>query len=326
MKKILFMASVVLFFNSTVAQNLPDPDYDYLDKMLGDVDTTKINTGILYERTLQLANLYNFNLSDSLNTADYSYFKQAVLELYNASKGKKFKHSVKLAEEVEGLPLFAQSNAVNFGIINTDFNILASWEGSKYQGVKFDSIKQKYSQIPDKKPFYILHTTIIAPLKNAVEGEEVEFVFTNDFIYSYGDKHIKTLIAFFEDKKNVTIISGGTLTPVTISIKYETTGTKFIKFEVEYDDGSKLTTYSSIYFRNTNLSNNLLSSCNPSDVLREDFSTTAALDFKGYRTIDPKIKPKFDYRVYYSTGNTLKKLMKPIIIIARLHHGIFRHN
>lgn len=100
--------------------------------MLKDIDTTKINTGILYERTMQLANLYNFNLSDSLNTADYSYFKQAVLELYNASKGKKFKHSLKLAEEVKGLSQFAQSNAVNFGIINTDFNILANWENSDY--------------------------------------------------------------------------------------------------------------------------------------------------------------------------------------------------
>ena len=41
MKKILFMASVVLFFNSTVAQNTPEPDYDELDKMLGTIDTSE---------------------------------------------------------------------------------------------------------------------------------------------------------------------------------------------------------------------------------------------------------------------------------------------
>ncbi|MDI1317712.1 hypothetical protein [Flavobacterium sp.] len=74
MKKLFFLAIVALFFNNVVAQDLPNPDYNELDKKLTEIDTTKIKSGILYERTMQLANLYNFNLSDSLNTADYSYF------------------------------------------------------------------------------------------------------------------------------------------------------------------------------------------------------------------------------------------------------------
>lgn len=321
MKKILFMASVMLFFNSTLAQDLPNPDYDELDKMLGNIDTTKINTGILYERTIQLANLYNFNLSDSLNTADYSYFKQAILELYNASKSKKFVHSKKLETILGENAQLNQSNKVNFGFINTDFNILADWEGSNYQGVKFDSIKQKYEQIPNKQPFYMLHTTVIAPLKNAIEGANAEFAFTDDFIYSYGQKPIKSLTAFFDYGKIQPIITSEVFTPVTVTVNYETTGTKFIKFEVVYTDGSTVTTHSSIYFRNSTITNNLLSSCDSSDVLRDDFATISSDDFKGYRTTDPKIKPKFDYRVYYSTGNTVKKLIKPIIIIDGFDPG-----
>ncbi|WP_445453258.1 T9SS type A sorting domain-containing protein [Flavobacterium sp. 25HG05S-40] len=321
MKKNLFMAIVALFFTSAVAQKNPDSDYDELDKMLGTIDTSKINTGILYERTLQLANLYNFNLSDSLNTADYSYFKQAILELCNASKSKKFIHSKKLEEDVESKPYFNQSNAVQFGIINTDFNILASWEGSEYQGVQLDSVTQKYSQVPNKAPFYMLHTTVIAPLKNAIEGESAEFIFNNDFMYSYGEKPIKSLTAFFDYGKIQPLIIDGVFSPVTVNMNYETTGTKLIRFEIVYNDGSSVITNSSIYFRNSNMANNVLSTCNPSDVLREDFSTTSSSDFKGYRTNDPKIIPKFDYRVYYSTGNTLKKLMKPIVIIDGFDPG-----
>jgi hypothetical protein len=75
MKKIILIAITALFFNNAFAQDLPKPDYDELDKKLTNIDTTKIKSGILYERTLQFANLYNFNLSDSSNTANYNYFK-----------------------------------------------------------------------------------------------------------------------------------------------------------------------------------------------------------------------------------------------------------
>lgn len=140
----------------------------------------------------------------------------------------------------------------------------------------------------------MLHTTIIAPLKSAIEGDAATFIFTDDFVYSYGEKPIKSLTAFFDYGKTQVIITNGVFNPVTVSMSYETTGTKFIKFEVEFYNGDKTTTYASIYFRNTNLSNTLSSSCNPSDVLRDDFSTTSSYDFKGYRTTDPKIMPKFD--------------------------------
>lgn len=321
MKKILFMASVILFFNSLTAQNAPNPDYSELDKLLGKIDTTKITTGILYERTLQLANLYNFNLSDSLNTADYNYFKQALLELYNASKTKKFIHPNKVEEILATKTESLQKNTVIFGMINTDFNILSDWEESNYRGVFFDSLKQEYVQIPNKEPFYKLHTTVIAPLKNAVEGSDVDFIFTNDFIYSYGVKQIKSLIANFDYGKVLPIIIDGVFTPVKFNLSYETSGTKVITFDIIYNDGTKITTHSSFYFRNSSLNNSLLNSCNSTDLLRDDFSTTATEDFKGYRSTDPKIKPKFDYRVYYSTGNTLKKLMKPIIIIDGFDPG-----
>jgi len=321
MKKILFMASVMLFFNSVTAQITPNPNDNELDKHLGKIDTTKITTGILYERTLQLANLYNFNLSDSLNTADYNYFKQALLELHNASKSKKFIHPNKMELILEAKTESFPKNAVLFGMINTDFNILSDWEGSEYRGVYFDSLQQVYVQIPNKEPFYKLHTSIIAPLKNAVEGSNVDFIFTNDFVYSYGEKQIKSLIAKFEFDKVQPIIIDGVFTPVKINLSYETTGTKFITFDIVYNDGTKITTYSSIYFMNSSLNTNLVNSCNSSDILRDDFSTIASEDFKGYQSTDPRIISKFDYRVYYSTGNTAKKIMKPIFIIDGFDPG-----
>ena len=315
MKKIMFIAILALFFNNAFAQDLPKPDYDELDKKLTNIDTTKIKSGILYERTMQLANLYNFNLSDSSNTANYNYFKQATLELHNASKGKKFLHSMNLEKNVEKFDL--QKNKVAFGIINTDFQILSDWENSAYKGVRFDSIKQQYIQIPNKEPFYTLHTTVIAPLKVGVKGEEIEFLFTNEFLFSY-EKPIKSLIATFENGTSQAIITNGIFTERIVKIRYATSGLKVINFKIVYQDNETLTTKASIYVVNNN---NSFSSCSTSDVLRQDFSLTSNLEFTGYKTTDPKIKAKFDYRVYYSNGNTAKKIMKPIIIVDGFDPG-----
>lgn len=313
-----FSAIVLLFFNNVLAQDLPTPDYEELDKQLADIDTTKIISGILYERTMQLANLYNFNLSDSLNTADYNYFKQSILELYNASKTKRFVHSKILEKIVE------EKNYLNYsvpiGIINTDFEILSDWENSEYQGVKFDSINQKYVQIPGKKPFYTLHTTIIAPLKTVIEGNMIEFVFDSNYLYSF-EKPIKSLIADFGNDKTLEVIIDGQFVNGIIEINYETSGTKFISFKIIYEDNTELITFSSIYVINRSQPVSLFTSCSSNDTLRQDFSLTSALDFTGYKPTDPKIYPKFDYRVYYSNGNTAKKLLKPIIIIDGFDPG-----
>ena len=61
-----------------------------LDSQLITVDQSAVTSGIIYERTLPLADLYNFNRTDSSNIADFSYFRQSLLEMHRASNAQKF--------------------------------------------------------------------------------------------------------------------------------------------------------------------------------------------------------------------------------------------
>ena len=320
MKKIFFIAISILFFNGAIAQELPTPDYNELDKQFVDIDTTKITSGILYERTAQLANLYNFNLSDSLNTANYDYFKQSILELYNASKARKFMHSNSLENTIEENVAYRQKNVVPIGIINTDFQILSYWENSRYQGVRFDSIQQKYYKILGKEPFYTLHTTIISPLKSAVEGDEIEFLFNSDYLFTF-EKPIKSLIATFDNGVTFEVLRNGVFILNSVKIRYEISGLKRINYQIVYNDNTTVSTNSTLYVLNKNQASNLFTSCSTNDVLRQDFALTAVDEFTGYKSTDPKIKAKFDYRVYYSNGNSAKKILKPIIIVDGFDPG-----
>jgi hypothetical protein len=316
MKNLFFTVALLLTVWSSSAQEVENPFHNDLDKLLVDIDTSKIKSGILYERTMQLANLYNFNSSDSLNTANYKYFKQALLELHNASKQQKFCKPKVLENRLKTMYSPQEKELVDIGILNTDFDILSDWGESPYSGVKLDTLNKKYIPIEGKQAFYTLHTTIISPLRNAVQGEYIEFRFHNDNFFSYdSEKNILSLVAEFGDGVSRTVIENGLFINSKIIVNYSTSGIKIIKFSVKYKDNSEVVTYGSIYYRSLSQPIAESASCNSNDNLRQDFSITAALNFTGYRTIDPTIKPKFDYRVYYSDGNTAKKLMKPILII-----------
>lgn len=56
-----------------------------LDDALININQSSVDSGIIYERTMQLANLYNFNREEGFNIAYYKYFRQALLEIYNTS-------------------------------------------------------------------------------------------------------------------------------------------------------------------------------------------------------------------------------------------------
>jgi hypothetical protein len=87
MKRILLSIGIGLSLCNATAQNQEKT----LDDALVNVNQTTITSGIIYERTMQLADLYNFNREENFNTADYQYFRQALLEMHNASNYQNIK-------------------------------------------------------------------------------------------------------------------------------------------------------------------------------------------------------------------------------------------
>lgn len=84
MKKFRYFLCAFSFCIIAKAQTSPATT-NTLDTQLSSISQTTVTSGIIYERTLQMANLYNFNKSATFNTANFDYFKQALLELNKAS-------------------------------------------------------------------------------------------------------------------------------------------------------------------------------------------------------------------------------------------------
>ena len=324
MKKLFFLAAFMHISICINAQNDDAAQPKALDSLLVNIDQSLVTSGIIYERTVQLANLYNFNTKGYANTANFDYFRQCLLEMYRASNGKKFISLDDLEGKINNSPT---DNTVTIGILNTQFNVLNFNEDEPLKGgLILDTVARKFIQIPDVTPFYMMHNTVIAPLKEAIDGKDITYKFSNEFFFNNGEKTIITLTVDFGNGTKKDIITNGTFNEQDITIQYDKAGNKKLIFTVVYNDGSTMFTNAEIYFRNTNLSPSSYVSCAQSnnDQLRQDFiNVPADIDFSGYTVGDPKIKSKITYRIYYSTkdGNTQKLIKKPIIVIDGFDPG-----
>ncbi|MCF6128488.1 T9SS type A sorting domain-containing protein [Flavobacterium sp. AS60] len=322
MKKLFFLAMFMLISLSINAQNEEAAQPKALDSLLTNIDKSLVTSEIIYERTLQLADLYNYNSEGYANTANFDYFRQSLLEMYRASNAKKF---ISLDELDSKISNSTDDNIVSIGILNTQFNVLNYNEEEPLKGgLLLDTITKKFVQIPNTTPFYMMHNTVIAPLKDAIDGKDITYKFTNEFFFNNGDKTIKGLTVDFGNGTKKDIIVGGNFNEQNITIPYDKSGSQKLIFTIAYSDGSNIVTNAEIYFRNINLNSADYVSCanSSSDQLRQDYTNFQAdIDFTGYREGDPKIKSKIDYRIYYSNGNTQKLLKKPIIIIDGFDPG-----
>jgi flagellin-like hook-associated protein FlgL len=86
MKKVILSIGTFLFLFNAIAQ-APD---ETLDDALQNVNQSTVTSGIIYERVITAANLYNFNKVTTFNQANFGYFKQALSEMRNASNNTRF--------------------------------------------------------------------------------------------------------------------------------------------------------------------------------------------------------------------------------------------
>lgn len=326
MKKFNYFLWAMLFFTITHAQTIPAGENISLDQQLSNISKASVTSGIIYERVISSANLYNFNKVSTFNTANFPYFKQAFSEMRRASNNTKFTSldAFKNLVAVNTTP-----NEVDVAILNTQFHVLNFNEDNPSAGgLTYNSSTKKFVSIRNKVPFYMLHNTVIAPTKEHVKGTNVVYKLRNDLYFKNGTKTIKTLIANFGDGVNRTLISNSILTNQNITVNYTSSGDKTSTFTITYNDNSTLTTYGKIYFQYSPLTSSVATStsstpgsCSASDPLKQDFVLQADIPFTGYNVGDPTIKAKIDYRIFYAYAHTDKKVRKPIIIIDGFDPG-----
>lgn len=120
-----FLYKALLLFESLLISNLSYSQTTNttasLDEMLSNINQSGVTSGIIYERTVQFADLYNFNKAADYKTANSKIFVQALAELYNASNKTEFISNDAFKNLIKTT---YQDNVVDIGIINTPFQAL----------------------------------------------------------------------------------------------------------------------------------------------------------------------------------------------------------
>lgn len=317
MKKFNYFILISIFSIGIKAQTVPAGENISLDQQLSNINQITVTSGIIYERVVQLSNLYNFNKTTSFNTANFDYFKQCLFEMNSASNGTKF-ITVDNFKNLVASTTYA--NEVDVAILNTQFNILNyNEEIPSNGGLNFNTTTNKFEPIAGKAPFGLMHNLVIAPAKNYVSGGNVVYKIRNDLFFKNGTKLIKSIVANFGIGLPIPIMNNKILTNQNITINYTSSGEKKITFVVTFVDNSTMTTYGKIYF--DYIDPLTKASCLVGNGIKEDFEIIADEPFTGYKVGDPKIKSKIQCRVFYSDGNVTAKIMKPIIILDGFDPG-----
>jgi hypothetical protein len=163
MKKFNYFLWAMLFFTASHAQTIPAGENISLDQQLSNISQASVTSGIIYERVISSANLYNFNKVSTFNTANFPYFKQAFSEMRNASNNTKF---ISLEAFKTLVMANTTSNEVDISILNTQFHVLNyNEENPPAGGMTYNTSSNKFVPISGKVPFYMFHNTVIAPTK-----------------------------------------------------------------------------------------------------------------------------------------------------------------
>jgi hypothetical protein len=218
MKKFYYFVLAFIFSLEASAQTVPAGENISLDQQLSNINQTSVTSGIIYERVIQIANIYNFNRVTTFNTANFNYFQQAFDEMNRASNGTKFNS---LDNFRNLIATTTAENQVDLSILNTQYHVLNyNEETPSLGGMTVNTTTNKFVQISGKVPFYMLHTSIVAPTKDYVSGTAVTYKIRNDLYFKNGTKIIKTLVANFGDGINRTLITNQVLTNQNILVNY----------------------------------------------------------------------------------------------------------
>lgn len=288
-----------------------------LDSQLSNIDQSSVTSGIIYERVMKLSNFYNFNQSKDFETASADYFAQVLSEMHRASNAKKFISAEDFKQFEATQP---QTNTADLAILSTQYHVM-NYDVVDPQtgGLIFDEQTQKFVLIKDKTPFYMLHNTVIAPNKNYLVGENAVFKIDKSLFFIDVTKTIVSLKADFGDGAERTIIANSTLIPESITVRYDKSGEKKIKFSIVYSDETTLTTFAKFsFYLKQDFVNNQNSNCGePEPKENGSIQANVADAFTGFDSGDFPIKGLINYRTFYSTanGNMSKTLRNPVILI-----------
>ena len=275
-----------------------------VDDFIKQIDTATLNSGILYDRVIPHAKLLTFNVKE--NTSDVIHFEQALNELYNASKKKKFLSVEKYRENYDVKP-----NVVNIGIINTVFHYLNyNPKDEEKGGLRLS--KKKLTVVENKSPFLKKEAFIVSPLKKQAFGNIIYFRFEDSFIIQTADENkINHLSVDFGNGEVHDIIENGKLITKEVPIHYKAKGKKTLIFNGVFDGVIKKQTKGTLLINPSKLK-----SRTGNRNVQTRFLIESSYSFMDYGESSP-IYSELEYEVFYHKKNGVQEntIIKPILFI-----------
>jgi len=316
---LLFFCCNTLIIAQTIQGSIDQKNINW-STSLQNLSVNQINSGILYDKITSFTNLISYNRNE-YNTADYEMFNQSISELYRASDQTKFISSSSLTSLLSET---ISSNTADIGIINSTFQFLNYNENTPSDG---GLIFQNgiFTPIANKPSFLTKKVLICSPLKKYIVGSNAVFNFKNNLIFNNSTSNINQLIVDFGDGTSSTIINNGVLVLASVAKNYTTSGNKILTFTATFNDNSTMITYGKINFI-YQLNNSFLTNTTTQppcyESLRDKSLFTSTIPYQGYEESSP-VFGKIEYYTFYHTNNnnTLKKVIKPIIIIDGFDPG-----
>ena len=308
MRNLFLYAILLLFFLKINSQT---PLQTKVDSMLVDIDQTDFTSAVLYDRTVPWASLHNFN--ELHNTSDKNHFRQALLELHNASLQELFIDPFQLEQLTTHHSIVSE---VDLGILNVSFHKLNyNQEDENQGGLTIESLKfEKISN--DKDAFLENHVFVFSPLKANAKGATIVYNINEAFIFqSTQNKNITDLAINFGNNQSHQVIENGVVILPQVTITYDTQGTKNLEAQATMADGTSITTLGSIYI------SGFATSPPISNFIEDVEGFESSYPFTGYEPEDIPITGKLDYRIFFRSNAASATLTKPIIIIDGFDPG-----
>ncbi len=280
----------------------------YLSKLIK-TDTNYFKSGILYDRVFPMANLNAFN-SDSNNTSSYSHFMRAWDELYLANTKENFFFNGEIAREMAFS--MEMKDTVAIGIINLDYTSIdttALDSLTLVQGTGSLTLDSEgiLARSTGQNPYIDHHKLIVSPLsRKTVKSNNVTLALSPLMIWN-ATKSIDKLSASFGNQ-NVILLNDTIVENKTASFNFTSSGTKNIKFTVDFSDGTTMSTYGQI--------NVYIPSADELLSLSQIQTITATDPFVGYNEpydSDGTCYGNGEYQVFLADNQT--KLTNPIILM-----------
>jgi hypothetical protein len=227
--------TLILYITSAQAQPVSQTYTDMFDSLYQYIDFSSVSPRLIYDRVVPFAGLHYFN-STSSDTSSCSHFIQAYSELYRAA----LPGQNDLPISIDSLKNVCESfpeNIVMLGLINSFYSFIdtnAYHDGRLYQDHGF------WFQTTGSWIFNRDITLIFSPLSKTARGPNIDFLFSNDFVF--GNNQMGSIDSIFVD-----FADGQGFIPLLLNsvnhVSYSSFGEKILKFRIKLNGYWNLLTF-----------------------------------------------------------------------------------